>query len=767
MPTLYNPATEKSRFFLPGEVEAARKKGWVVPDETVSIVTPTDEIISIPTDKLDQYLGGGAKIETAHSREARAHETRLKRKYGTGLGTAIRAYLEAGLRGVSVGTSDMIMRILGADAEGLRERQGRHTGTMVAEIGGAILPLFASGGTSLLARTPAGMVMRAGAGAGARTSRALGGLSAGGRVSRTLHTATPLAVGAGVEGALFGAGHGLSKTMLSEDPFSAEALIANMGSGALYGAGAGAAIGGAFGILAHGHGALKAFRQRRDLARAEARIASGGTKGAGKTDDLIGEFNDGIGAMTTSGRQLEGFARKTRNAGMGTPELSAAADDLAKARDRFERLGFTDDAGKVVPVTRGNLERMASKDPAKYDDVVEAVEQYHAAQLRVHDELIASGASAPKTGGPGEMLNPAAYMRLVRETDSVAGELSTLDKLAGANEISDGLTGVGVDDVPGVGKLADLYLKAHILNRMTGGKGLPGGKAVSIGVTANRIARALGHRGGGVRDAASSAYSRIAEGIVKGTGAFVRAGVRAGPVSAATILARARFSDSETSPGRPRKAHEGLSKTQRAFLDRRTEIQNAVSDPEGTVKRVLHNLRNFYAIDQALGNQLLAVSMRKISYLNAKMPKGPQHGALGKGVEYVPSDMEIAKFARIVAAVERPMDVLKNMASMRLTPDEAQAVKTVYPEIYRKIQMTILETLARIDRPLNFEKLIQLSILWDLPAHSAMRPDFASRLRYTFTSEDKPQSNTRLQPKRLPETQETAINRMAQGGQRL
>ena len=817
MPILKNIKTGKEKFFSQEDFVSALGSGWRMrAGDTAMMIEPiTGDKITVDAANVDQYVTQGIRPEGTASIRGRAREHRLESKYGSGFWNTSQALLEGIGRGLSFGGTDALAVAMGADEEGLSERRGRSPiASMGGEIGGALLPLLFTGGMSGIASgakagaslgkagtsvgrasmagkaisyTPAAIALKLGTRAGQATGRAMGGMATGGRFARAGAAAAPWAVQGGVEGTMYGAGMGLSETVLSSDPFSAEALVSNMTSGALYGGGLGFAAGGAFGLLAHGASGIKAIRAQaaeRRLAKAEKNIAKSGGKGKTSAAEKSGEreFNEGLDAMTRSGSDLESWAILSRNkGGPFGKSYDDAFEELTVARDRFENAGFHVE-GKLEKITNGNLEKLSAMEPARYNAIIDVVEEYRIAQVRMAEELIGAGGSAlrPGSSAAGDMLHPGQYMKMVkagehmavvRTTQAATEGIHGVEKLALINEASDELTGVGADDLPVVGRLADAYLKLHIGALILGKAGLPGARAIMGGKAlkgaGGAVAKAMGFSGKakGVQTWAASAYTSTTDKIIKGVNAFARAGKRGGHYTALAVLQRASFADRETGPGRPTKTRAGMTPLQRAFADRSKEINTSMNDIEGTAKRLMRATRDFSANDPKLGQQMMSLAMRKLAYLANKMPKGPQHGGLGSpfSADYVPSDMEIAKFARIVNAIENPMQVLKNMASMTLTPDESKAVKDVYPEIYRKIQMQILDTLSNIETPMSFPKLIQLSILWDLPVHSAMRPEFQNRLRYTFTTQEQQPPQTQMANlKSSAESAHTTVQRMAQ-----
>src|SRR5690606_5722049 len=126
-------------------------------------------------------------------------------------------------RGLTLGGSDVALRAPGVETEALREigARSRIAGT-TGEITGPLARTLATG--SGLAQTPAGLAGGLG--------RAL---AARGAERGALRRAGAVAAGAGAEGALVGAGQGVSELALSDDPVTAERAASVLSSRALYG----------------------------------------------------------------------------------------------------------------------------------------------------------------------------------------------------------------------------------------------------------------------------------------------------------------------------------------------------------------------------------------------------------------------------------------------------------------------------------------------------------------------------------------------------
>lgn len=225
-----------------------------------------------------------------------AHERDLEKKYGGAISN-VRGGLESVARGTLFGGYDYLALKAGADPERLREERER-IGLVgdILEMGGAIAPMFATGGTAGLAqiigRGTVGTAARAAGQAGLKQltkstlRRGVGYATPAGLVGAAARAAEPViakglagAVGqapgvlargaaAGIvgaaESALYGVGQGLSEAEMMGDPdLAGELIMAKLGGNAVLGGTAATAFSLATGAIGLG------FNKAAAMARAK------------------------------------------------------------------------------------------------------------------------------------------------------------------------------------------------------------------------------------------------------------------------------------------------------------------------------------------------------------------------------------------------------------------------------------------------------------------------------------------------------------------
>ena len=100
-----------------------------------------------------------------------------------------------------------------------------------------------------------------------------------------------------------------------------------------------------------------------------------------------------------------------------------------------------------------------------------------------------------------------------------------------------------------------------------------------------------------------------------------------------------------------------------------------------------------------------------------------------------PSNMEMRQFARYAAAVEDPGAVEERLATGSVTPEDAEAYRTVYPERFNELTQAIIERLPSLQERLPYKKRLALSILTGVSVDPALDPQVLSLLQSTFADE--------------------------------
>lgn len=229
-----------------------------IPDGEYDFENALGERVKVPASQFREAVDAGYK----YIDEGIKKEERLQAEYGD---SPTRAIAEGAIRSLTLGVSDQLLPKIGFDAEGLRERKERNPiSSAIGEGVGIIAPIIATGGAAGAARGIGAKILEKSAAGQVARLAATAGKGAGSLVKNEIAKgAVKLGVEGAVEGALLGVGKTISEDGLGDTEFSAESLMANVGTGALFGAGGGAALGATGAVISKlGKGAIAKLKTK-------------------------------------------------------------------------------------------------------------------------------------------------------------------------------------------------------------------------------------------------------------------------------------------------------------------------------------------------------------------------------------------------------------------------------------------------------------------------------------------------------------------------
>jgi hypothetical protein len=207
----------------------------------------------------------------------------------------------------------------------------------VGDVVGTALPAIFSGGDSLLARTPAGMMT----GAGNLAERLAGGIlgESSGLMGRLASAPIKMAARGIPEGALINMGHTVGESLIQDHPLSAESIAASGLDGALFGGLAGAGLGTVSALGEAAAAGLNTLGKR-------VSVGSRGIGAIGKSlgiDDLGASTEDATNNAVRYGRTLEkggsGMGDSTQGKLRGTEKAETIYKETrSNAVDELEQM---------------------------------------------------------------------------------------------------------------------------------------------------------------------------------------------------------------------------------------------------------------------------------------------------------------------------------------------------------------------------------------------------------------------------------------------
>ena len=153
-----------------------------------------------------------------------------------------------------------------------------------------------------------------------------------------------------------------------------------------------------------------------------------------------------------------------------------------------------------------------------------------------------------------------------------------------------------------------------------------------------------------------------------------------------------------------------------AELDRHTDPQQLIRRISDSTAELTHAAPQTQA---ALGH----AAARAVAYLQAQRPRGRVLPGDMRHEPRPPSIEEMDRFLRIARAVDDPGSVLDDLRSRRLTPEAIDAVRAVYPALYRQIVATVMREMAEGEHRPSYQDRLQLGVLLGIPTDPSLAPE--------------------------------------------
>lgn len=718
----------------------------------------------------------GWHVETSGGRDARL-KREVQDDINGGVKGKVGAVIGGVLRGGTAGLSDAYYTAVGG--ENARKQLDTYKRlnpelSTVSEVGGALLTAIPTGGQSIGAVLPTGAAARL----GANIARAGEGASAITKIGRA-------AAGYGTEGAILGAGSGISELALDDKPITLERAISTISSHALYGGGIGAAAG-TLGKVAEiglqkGKAAIDDVLATRaqsnvvdDLAamdmkqlRAAEKVERETLKTGHKAEvEAIGQARKVEVEALEQTRQVEReaitdelgkFRREVREQNhaltvqnlklpaaegkLATSEIGKVARDANMSLDRLLRnpKDLIENQGPALKALRqqeyawektlergDELRAIFAKDAsgvrmASLDSIPGALEKNRALQARIGE------VRAPIPAAPAGPLVPTSSARL--------------DAIEAAK---DALTSGGKPSA--LGGVPQRMVEGTTFGAITGliGKLPIPGASMAAPLLGAAVSKLVGEKVfGGLGKAAAQQAERTGKAVSSLLATATKAApkVTQGAVPVATnVLAAVRYAAAE-----PKKATVA-AKTDLASLyaARSSEVRaltayGPTGEPEMRHEAraaMSERLKGVAAVNPQLADQLETLGAKRVEFLAAKLPRRPDMAGVQIGPDlWRPSDMEMRKWARYVAGVEDPGGIEERLAHGSVSVEDAEVMQKVYPERLAEITRQVMEAGATMEKRLPYKQRLAFSVLTGQPLVPAMEPRILAVLQGSFAAE--------------------------------
>lgn len=385
--------------------------------------------------------------------------------------------------------------------------------------------------------------------------------------------------------------------------------------------------------------------------------------------------------------------------------------------------------------------------PAHVIRLLKAAPDVSGPQLQALDEYLSVAKKFATENGDVRALDRLAVAeKAIAEAAAVA--TGGADK-AGLRDLAIGMTLMGADsqiDGP-VGDLAGVAGAATLMKAT--GSSKTGRRFLRR--VANGSARALGGRTAnkalGVRNGigsvagyqvGSKAFSSLFDTVV---GQRAVAGVTGGGLgriaaafesmgkAGATVAARAQLSAmsmirSARFDYGQREEKPARTDIQTAYRDRLDELAAIAANPMAAQQAAYDQLADLRKVAPYVADELEMLATAVPQFLYEKAPKDPgTMTRLGQSTWKAP-EYEIRQWGEYVKGALAPLETLEAAMSGRITPQAAEAVRALFPNLFGKMQEQLVEQMPELRKRLDLQARTRLSILFDAPLDSTMLPEF-------------------------------------------
>ena len=291
----------------------------------------------------------------------------------------------------------------------------------------------------------------------------------------------------------------------------------------------------------------------------------------------------------------------------------------------------------------------------------------------------------------------------------------------------------------GAAKKAAGGVGAHLAGALGWGVGAKLGHPFLVAGLARAAFRAVkaAVSGGAIGPAVTARVGQILQDFARGVdtvaGALPRAGAAARqPEPATSVLRRVTYAPAQAQATPPAQKGDGLSAT---FAKRAAELAQSANNLPATQARIHTLLLGLRAENPKAAAQVEQAAMAKLSFLWDKLPKNQGLGSPIDGFARgsLMSDAAVHDFARYAAA-ESPQRMMDELAAGRLSPQTVEATKAVYPETFNAVREELISRMSEMGK-MPYSQRVQLSVLFEMPLDSTMRPETIAALQATFQNE--------------------------------
>lgn len=713
MGKLLNKATGNRDVIDDADMAAARASGKYAEPDAVAVHSQGEDVYATPDVASSESVYAPA---VAPSKAALASGHTAREKANTGAAATVRSAVGGLVSGGTVGLVNPYES----------EQEFNPTASTLGQIGGMTL----LGGAGRIGEFGAALAERAGGGV-------IGGI-----------------VGGAGEGGIYGVGNAVSELARSDEPLTAEHIASTLSSNVLLGAGLGGVTGGLF----------KAGE--RALSRAGDALAGASKARAaieGMPAELAGLDETGLKAASVTAKAEHAAdiaAERQSLEGLRVDQRAKLADqirdlhsDLATERPIFHAVNADEVANiegvsdikvqlaKSYKAMRSGLDSEISvaRDPSS---MIRPLEMRQAALQKLQ-------AKAPELQAALAGDARSAVLDHVDDAlEQTKAQIESIRQLSKSNPVASGrLTMLEAGPSPKMAAIEDARtaLKAApeigLLQKGATSAAFAGGTALAhmipgVGIAAPFLGKAAADMVGKLFGHLAGSVDAVAGKTAAAAKSFLSVAEKAVPVAAMTatkVLGAVRYGVGPEAKS---------SRLPDLFDARSAELRaQTMYAPDGSVQmrpeaRIAlgRQLAAIFAVNPILADKIETAAARRITFVSSKIPRRPDVLGMQIGPDnWHPSDLAMRSFARTCQAAEDPHGVELRLAAGNLTPEDAEAYRTCYPERFEALQQHLVASAPMLAKTLPYQRRLSWSIFAGVPIDPSLAPNVRAVLRGSFS----------------------------------
>jgi hypothetical protein len=148
--------------------------------------------------------------------------------------------------------------------------------------------------------------------------------------------------------------------------------------------------------------------------------------------------------------------------------------------------------------------------------------------------------------------------------------------------------------------------------------------------------------------------------------------------------------------------------------------------PDAVGESLYHLLQPVAQISEQLADMLEGVLGVQLSYLQSKLPQDPGTMMMFGKSMWQPTDRELYEFSMHAMGVVMPLETVDLIADGMVPPQAAEALAATNPEIFAKLQHSMIERADEIRENSTYSQRIALGLAFQLPLDPTADPRYVA-----------------------------------------